>query len=111
MWRASSNAAVLCAFLPLRQSASSRCIVLARQKGVQRVRLHIEKHGHDPRQVDLVAVIVLIVLVFGAICYLCGFAADPIMTGFLVPSENAYWDEAEHDDLVAVEPNLKIVGY
>jgi hypothetical protein len=38
------------------------------------MRLHIENHGHDPRQVDLVAVIALIILVFGAICYL---RADP----------------------------------
>jgi hypothetical protein len=43
------------------------CFDAANKRGVQTMRLHVEKHGHDPRQVDLVAVIALIVLVFGAI--------------------------------------------
>lgn len=55
------------------------------------MRLHIEKHGHDPRQVDLVAVIALIVLVFGAICYSCGSVADPETVGFIVPSQTVHW--------------------
>jgi hypothetical protein len=60
-------------------------------RGVQIMRLHIEKHGHDPRQVDLVAVIALIVLVIGAICYLCGSATEPVITGFIVPSQTVHW--------------------
>jgi hypothetical protein len=55
------------------------------------MRLHIEKHGHDPRQVDLVAVIALIVLVFGAMCYFYGSAAEPVMTGLIVPSQTVHW--------------------
>ncbi len=55
------------------------------------MRLHIEKHGHDPRQVDLVAVIALIAFVFVAICYLCGSATEPITTAFIVPSQTVHW--------------------
>jgi hypothetical protein len=67
------------------------CFEAANKKGVQTMRLHIEKHGHDPRQIDLVAVIALVVLVFGAICYLCGSAAEPMTTGFIVPSQTVHW--------------------
>jgi hypothetical protein len=55
------------------------------------MRLHIEPDGHDPRQVDLVAVVSLIVLVFVAICYLCGPASEPITTAFIVPSQSVHW--------------------
>jgi hypothetical protein len=57
-------------------------------RGVQIVRLHIEKHGHDPRQVDLVTVIIL---VFGAICYLCCSEAEPMTAGFIVPIQTVHW--------------------
>jgi hypothetical protein len=56
------------------------------------MRLHIEKPGHDPRQVDLVAVIALIVLVFVAICYLYGSGTEPTTTAFfIVPSQTVHW--------------------
>jgi hypothetical protein len=86
-----TDAALLCAFLLLRQRASARCTVSSNKRGVQTMRLHIEKHGHDPRQVDLVAVIALIVLVIAAICYLCGSATEPVMTGLIVPSQTVHW--------------------
>jgi hypothetical protein len=55
------------------------------------MRLHIEKNGHDPRQVDLVAVIALIVLVFGIICYLSGPTNEQTTTAFIVPSQTVHW--------------------
>jgi hypothetical protein len=55
------------------------------------MRLHMEKHGHDPRQVDLVAVIALIILVFGAICYLSGPTIEQMTTAFIVPSQTVHW--------------------
>jgi hypothetical protein len=55
------------------------------------MRLHIEKHGRDPRQVDLVAVIALITLVFGAICYLSGPTNEEMATAFTVPSQTVRW--------------------
>jgi hypothetical protein len=63
----------------------------AANRGVQTMRLHIEKHGHDPRQVDLVAVIALVALVFGAICYWYGSAPEPITTAFIVPGQSVHW--------------------
>jgi hypothetical protein len=72
-------------------------------RGVQIVRLHIEKHGHDPRQVDLVAVIIQVVLAFGAICYLCGAAADRSRRALLFQVRPYIGDEAEHENLVADE--------
>jgi hypothetical protein len=67
------------------------CFDAANKRGVQTMRLHIEKHGHDPRQVDLVAVIALIALVFGAICYFYGAATEPITTASIVPSQTVHW--------------------
>jgi hypothetical protein len=55
------------------------------------MRLHIEKHGHDPRQIDLVAVIALVVFVFVAICYFCGAADEQITTALIVPSQTVHW--------------------
>jgi hypothetical protein len=55
------------------------------------MRLHIENHGHDPRQVDLVAVIALIILVFGAICFLSGPTIEQMTTAFIVPNQTAHW--------------------
>ncbi len=55
------------------------------------MRLHIEKHGHDPRQVDLVAVIALVAFVFVAFCYLCGSQPEQITTAFIVPSQTVHW--------------------
>jgi hypothetical protein len=67
------------------------CFGAANKRGVQTMRLHIEKHGHDPRQVDLVAVIVLVALVFGAICYFYGSAPEQITTAFIVPGQSVHW--------------------
>jgi hypothetical protein len=55
------------------------------------MRFHIEKHGHDPRQIDLVAVIALIVLVVGAICYFYGSVPEQTTTAFIVPSQTVHW--------------------
>ncbi len=59
------------------------------------MRLHVGRNGHDlkhdPRQVDLVAVIALIVLVFGAVCYLDGPSNDQITTALIVPSQTVHW--------------------
>jgi hypothetical protein len=55
------------------------------------MRLHIEKHGHDPRQVDLVAVIALVVLVVGAIGYFYSSAPEEITTALIVPGQSVHW--------------------
>ena len=55
------------------------------------MRLHIDNQGHNPRQVDFVAVIALIILVFGAICYLSGPTIEQMTTAFTVPSQTVHW--------------------
>lgn len=63
------------------------CCRAAIKKGVQTMRLHINRDSHDPRQIDLVAVIALLVVVFVAICYLGSPALTPTATTFIEPSQ------------------------
>jgi hypothetical protein len=52
------------------------------------MRWKISDHGHDPRQIDLLAVIVLILISLGAFVYLASSysSAPPNTTAFIVPS-------------------------
>ena len=48
--------------------------------------------GHDPRQLDLLAVIALLVLVAGAFWYLTtSFTPPTSKTAFIVPSQSVRW--------------------
>jgi hypothetical protein len=56
------------------------------------MRWKIGSHGHDPRQIDLLAVIVLILVSIGAYVYVTvSFSAPPSHTGFIVPSQHVRW--------------------
>jgi len=47
---------------------------------------------HDHRQVDLLAIIALLILVAGSIWYLsAAFTPAPSSTAFIVPSQNVRW--------------------
>jgi hypothetical protein len=47
---------------------------------------------HDPRQVDLLAIIALLIIVAASIWYLtASFTAAPSTTAFIVPSQNVRW--------------------
>ena len=86
------NAVLLSALLLLRERARIRSTVpRGQQEECRPMRLHIENHGHDPRQVDLVAVIALIILVFVAICYLSGPTNEQMATALIVPSQTVHW--------------------
>jgi hypothetical protein len=55
------------------------------------MRWKISHHGHDPRQIDLLAVIVLVLTIAGACLY---FAHQPETTSkaaFIVPSQSVHW--------------------
>jgi hypothetical protein len=55
------------------------------------MRWKISRHGHDPRQVDLLAVLALLVLIVVAYDY---FTRDPqprSSTSFVVPSQHVRW--------------------
>lgn len=56
------------------------------------MRLHIHRDGHDPRQIDLLAVIILMLVVFGAICYLSSPSFVQVSTSsFIEPSQSVRW--------------------
>ena len=51
-----------------------------------------DPRGHDRRQVDLLAVIALLILVAASGWYLTtSFATPPSTTAFIVPSQNVHW--------------------
>ena len=55
------------------------------------MRWKISHHGHDPRQIDLLAVIALIIVIIAAWRYFEGGSEPPNTTAFIVPSQNAHW--------------------
>jgi hypothetical protein len=57
------------------------------------MRWKIKDHGHDPRQVDLLAVLMLVLVSLGAFVYVaCSESSTaPSTTAFIVPSQNVRW--------------------
>ena len=56
------------------------------------MRWKISHHGHDPRQIDLLAIIALIVVIITAYSYLShSEAAPPNTTALIVPSQSVRW--------------------
>jgi hypothetical protein len=56
------------------------------------MRWKISRNGHDPRHVDLLAVIALLVLIVAAYRYFTEVpAGPPHTTAFITPSENVHW--------------------
>jgi hypothetical protein len=49
-------------------------------------------HGHDPRQIDLLAVAALVILVIAAFSYFADRSFAPAShASFIVPSQNVHW--------------------
>jgi hypothetical protein len=55
------------------------------------MRWKISHHGHDPRQIDLLAVIALIVVIVTAWRYFGERSEPPGNTAFIVPSQTTHW--------------------
>ena len=55
------------------------------------MRWKISHDGHDPRQIDLLAVIALLIAIVAAYFLLAGYAAQPPTTAFIEPSQNVRW--------------------
>ena len=47
-------------------------------------------HGHDPRQIDLIAVFALLILVVAG-CRFLSHSDPPATTAFIVPSQSVHW--------------------
>jgi hypothetical protein len=55
------------------------------------MRWKISHHGHDPRQVDLLAIVALLIVILAATFYLSDHAAPPNNTALVEPSQNVRW--------------------
>jgi hypothetical protein len=57
------------------------------------MRWKLSDHGHDPRQIDLLAVLVLIFVSLGAFVYVASSYSSrpPNTTAFMVPSQHVRW--------------------
>lgn len=56
------------------------------------MQLRFSRDGHDPRHIDLVAVIALLITVFGAVCYLSSPSFVQVPTAsFIEASQSARW--------------------
>ncbi len=55
------------------------------------MRWKISRNGHDPRQLDLLALLLLIVAIIGAWGYFDDRSQKPSTASFVVPSQTARW--------------------
>jgi hypothetical protein len=55
------------------------------------MRWKISRHGHDPRQVDLLAVIALVIIIVAAYGYISHSSAPPDTTALIEPSQSVRW--------------------
>jgi hypothetical protein len=54
--------------------------------------LKIHPRDHDPRTIDMLAIVVLLALVLGSGWYLAtSFATQPTTAAFVVPSQTVHW--------------------
>jgi hypothetical protein len=52
---------------------------------------HNGHHGHDPRQIDLIAVFALLIVIVAACRFFAGNSDTPSVTSFIVPSQSVRW--------------------
>jgi hypothetical protein len=55
------------------------------------MRWKISHHGHDPRQIDLLAVLALLIVIVAAWRYFDGNPEPPSATAFIEPSQSVRW--------------------
>jgi hypothetical protein len=55
------------------------------------MRWKISHHGHDPRQIDLVAVLALLIIIVAAYRYFTHSPEAARTTAFIVPSQSVRW--------------------
>jgi hypothetical protein len=48
-------------------------------------------HGHDPRQIDLIAVFALLIVIIAACRFFAGNSEAPSAASFIVPSQSVRW--------------------
>jgi hypothetical protein len=55
------------------------------------MRWKISRQGHDPRQIDLLAVLALVIIIVAAYRYFTRSPEVPSSTAFIVPSQSVRW--------------------
>lgn len=55
------------------------------------MRWKIDHHGHDPRQIDLVAMLALMIVIIAALRFYNEPPSAPSETAFIVPSQSVRW--------------------
>jgi hypothetical protein len=55
------------------------------------MRWKIQPSGHDPRQIDLLAIVAMIVVVIAVGAYLSEPAKTRLTSGFIEPSQSVRW--------------------
>jgi hypothetical protein len=67
-------------------------IVVSPSREETTMRWKISHHGHDPRQIDLLAIVALVILIISAFSYFEDRASAPARTtGFIEPSQSVRW--------------------
>ena len=52
---------------------------------------HIKPGGHDPRQIDLLAVVAMLILIVAIDHYLSDHSNKHLTAGFIEPSQSVRW--------------------
>jgi len=55
------------------------------------MRWKISHHGQDPRQIDFLAVLALLIIIVAAYRYFAHNAESPSSTAFIEPSQSVRW--------------------
>ncbi len=59
--------------------------------GEDNMRWKISRHGHDPRHIDLLAIVVILIATAAAYAYFSHRADTANRANFIVPSQSARW--------------------
>jgi hypothetical protein len=51
----------------------------------------LHHHQHDPRQIDLMAAVALLILIVAAYRFFADTPSQPNTTSFIVPSQSVHW--------------------
>jgi hypothetical protein len=55
------------------------------------MRWRISPHGHDARQIDLLAIVALLIIIVSALLYFDRSPQPTDTASFIVPSQNVHW--------------------
>jgi hypothetical protein len=55
------------------------------------MRWKISHHGHDPRHIDLIAALALVIVIVATCLFIGGGSQPPSTAAFIVPSQSVRW--------------------